>query len=311
MQKEFLFPHNLPLNDKDVPAMFEKVFEIASEPMVILDQVGKIISVNPTFFETIGYSLESVLRKNISFLFSGLPGDDGANAYEKFLDELIRTGYWHNKIVGRKKSGEVVHFDARFMEVKDEREYGKYYVGVLSSISNFFHREGSEYNPLRDSLTSAYNVHAFSEFMERTLLRAKENETDLSLVILNVDRFSEFNEKYGLLEGDKVLCKIADVLRKNSSRIDYVSRLKDDNFGLAVSSKHSQSQLEKMINGMFVDLCEKDLFGDKIADLSFSIGVACYPNSGKEVSELIKSSVRAMKVARSNGGNQVVYNKFL
>ncbi|MCT4552563.1 MAG: sensor domain-containing diguanylate cyclase [Alphaproteobacteria bacterium] len=311
MQKEFLFPHNLPLNDKDVPAMFEKVFEIASEPMIILDQVGKIVSVNPSFYETIGYNLESVLRKNISFLFSGFPDGNGINAYEKFLDELIRTGYWHNKIVGRKKSGGVVHFDARFLEIKDEREYGKYYVGVLSSISNFFHREGVEYNPLRDSLTSAYNVHAFSEFMERTLLRAKEGEADLSLLVLNVDRFSEFNEKYGLIEGDKVLCSVADVLRKNSSKIDYVARLKDDNFGLVISSKHSQPQLEKMINAIFVDLCEKDLFGDKIADLSFSIGVACHPNSGEDVSELIKSSVRAMKVAKNNGGNQVVYNKYL
>jgi diguanylate cyclase (GGDEF)-like protein/PAS domain S-box-containing protein len=85
---------------------------------------------------------------------------------------------------------------------------------------------------LTDHLTKLHNRRAFLDQLEVQLEQAARTARSLSLLILDIDHFKEYNDQFGHLAGDDVLRGVADVLRARARRSDYAGRIGGEEFGV-------------------------------------------------------------------------------
>ncbi|MEN3044395.1 MAG: diguanylate cyclase [Candidatus Hydrothermales bacterium] len=155
---------------------------------------------------------------------------------------------------------------------------------------------------VRDSLTGLYN---HKTFQEKLLDHIKRN-TPFSLILVDVDHFKKINDTYGHPFGDKVLVKIAEILREETERVGIPGRYGGEEFALIIEgskeyAKHKGEEIRKRI--------EKEEFytedGERVF-VTVSMGIASFPLDTKERGTLIEKADRALYIAKKSGRNRLI-----
>jgi diguanylate cyclase (GGDEF)-like protein len=168
-------------------------------------------------------------------------------------------------------------------------------VDVLASNGMFRVPVVVEYEELKslhrsavtDPLTGLYNRRLFNETFDKELNRARRYAHPLSLVILDLHRFKEVNDKYGHPRGDEVLHAAAATLRKALRTSDFAFRIGGDEFALLLPQTDSAqaSGLSRRIGIVFAEILRP-------LDLKISVnmdhGVSTYPQDGEQRDQLIR-----------------------
>jgi diguanylate cyclase (GGDEF)-like protein len=168
-------------------------------------------------------------------------------------------------------------------------------VDVLASSGMFRVPVVVEYEELKslhrsavtDPLTGLYNRRLFNETFDKELNRARRYAHPLSLVILDLHRFKEVNDKYGHPRGDEVLHAAAATLRKALRTSDFAFRIGGDEFALLLPQTDSAqaSALSRRIGIVFAEILRP-------LDLKISVnmdhGVSTYPQDGEQRDQLIR-----------------------
>jgi len=168
-------------------------------------------------------------------------------------------------------------------------------VDVLTSKGMFRVPVFLEYDDLKslhrsavtDPLTGLYNRRLFNETFEKELTRARRYAHPLSLVILDLHRFKEVNDKHGHPRGDEVLKAAATTLKKTLRSSDLAFRIGGDEFALLLPQTDSAqaSSLSRRIGIVFAEVLRP-------LDLSIAVtmdhGVATYPQDGEQHDSLIR-----------------------
>jgi diguanylate cyclase (GGDEF)-like protein len=142
-------------------------------------------------------------------------------------------------------------------------------------------------NAVTDPLTGLYNRRLFSEAFEKELNRAKRYGQPLGLVVLDLHRFKEVNDKYGHPRGDEVLRAVASTLRKALRTSDSAFRIGGDEFALLLPQTDAAQTLG-------LSRRVGTVFAESIAHLQLAIsvsmdhGVATYPQDGDQADQLIR-----------------------
>jgi len=142
-------------------------------------------------------------------------------------------------------------------------------------------------NAVTDPLTGLYNRRLFTETFDKEINRARRYAHPLSLVILDLHRFKEVNDKHGHPRGDEVLQAAATTLRKTLRTSDSAFRIGGDEFALLLPQTDSAqaSALSRRIGVAFADVLRP-------LELSVSVtmdhGVSTYPQDGEQRDSLIR-----------------------
>lgn len=142
-------------------------------------------------------------------------------------------------------------------------------------------------NAATDALTGLYNRRLFDEYCEKELNRAKRYGQHLALVILDLHKLKEVNDRYGHLQGDQVIQLAATTLRKTLRASDFAFRIGGDEFALllpqtdpeqALTLAHRlRAQYESELRPLKLDV---------VVTLDF--GVAVHPQDGDQKSVLMR-----------------------
>ena len=164
-----------------------------------------------------------------------------------------------------------------------------------------------EKEAITDPLTSLHNYRYFRSESERELLRADRYNKPFSLAIVDIDNFKPYNDTHGHLAGDEVLIALANLLKVNTRKSDTVARYGGDEFIIILpelKSNQAKSLAEKLCDTMHQseELKKLDL---KSVELSISIGIASYPESGNTIDKLLKKADGALYSAKKSGKNTV------
>jgi diguanylate cyclase (GGDEF)-like protein len=141
-------------------------------------------------------------------------------------------------------------------------------------------------NAVTDPLTGLYNRRLFAESFEKELNRARRYGLPLGIVILDLHRFKEVNDKYGHPRGDDVLRAAAATLQKALRTSDSAFRIGGDEFALLLPQTDAAQglALSRRIETVFAETL-------KPLQLSFSVtmdhGVATFPQDGDQSDQLI------------------------
>lgn len=123
-----------------------------------------------------------------------------------------------------------------------QRAFSKDDLSILESISqqgsmaldNAFHHQNVEHQSKIDSLTETFNHGCFIVELNQEIENAKQNQTSLSLIMLDVDNFKNYNDNYGHLVGDQVLRKMSDIIRRHIKKNDFIGRWGGEEFAIAL-----------------------------------------------------------------------------
>lgn len=159
---------------------------------------------------------------------------------------------------------------------------------------------------LTDELTQIANRRALDEKLKESLELYQNNKLPtLSLCMVDIDHFKQFNDSFGHLTGDKVLKYVAQRLKQMVTENDFVSRFGGEEFLLLLPDRQlsEAARLATEINHYFNST---NLTGSKqnLGKITVSIGVAEYRNS-ESSEEFIERADRALYAAKEDGRNQV------
>ena len=121
-----------------------------------------------------------------------------------------------------------------------------------------------------DALTGVYNRRFMREALTREVARADRNQSSFSVLFVDVDKFKDFNTRFGHVVGDRVLIDVATVLKKNFRAEDVVTRYGGDEF-LIIMPDTSSAQAEVAVQrlGWWIDRWNNQ------EQRSFRISVTC------------------------------------
>jgi len=160
---------------------------------------------------------------------------------------------------------------------------------------------------LIDDLTQVHNRRHFQKILEMEFKRAKRFRRPLSLLMVDVDHFKEFNDTFGHVEGDHVLSDLAAVLADNLREVDTVARYGGEEFSVILPN---------------TDLSDASLVAHKLKDLvaklhetqgrpasrqvTVSIGAAAFDEDTQSLEDLINHADVALYKAKTQGRNRVI-----
>ena len=174
------------------------------------------------------------------------------------------------------------------------------------SLFNAYQHEKALDLASHDPLTGLYNRRAFDESLEREFERHHRYNTDLSLVMLDLDHFKSVNDRFGHKAGDEVLETVAGIIKAAVRSTDLAARLGGEEFGVILpNTKQNESlRLARRIQDRLRQTTLR--FGDVNLRQTVSQGVAGTETGAiKEPDDLIKMADQAMYQAKREGRNTI------
>lgn len=167
----------------------------------------------------------------------------------------------------------------------------------------------TEASALRDALTGLFNYRYCKDELAREIRRSERFGSALSVLMVDIDDFKLFNDRYGHVAGNEALVAVSQALTGTVRAVDVVTRFGGEEFLaiLPATPKTGASSVaercRRAVEARGVGLGNKQSQGVEIA---VSIGIATYPVDGLTPEELVRCADAAMYVAKRQGKNQVV-----
>ena len=159
-----------------------------------------------------------------------------------------------------------------------------------------------------DGLTGAFNYRFFKEQLTKEVIRAERHNKNVSIIMLDIDYFKNYNDTNGHPAGDAVLKTIAEILSKNIRNIDIAARYGGEEFALILVETNKASagivanKLKRLIE-YYKFYHEETQPNGK---LTVSMGVATFPENGKMPDDLVAFADKRLYKAKKQGRNKVI-----
>ena len=282
-----------------------QVFENSGEAIAIMDAHNRVVSVNRAYTEMTGYLPEDVLGQRPAVLDSDLHDEE---FYQRVWRTLRESGYWQGEIWNRRKTGEVYPEWLGISMLRGPDGAVTHYVAISSDISERKASEARiEFLAHHDPLTDLPNRLLLRDRLERAIAQGERDQTRVALLFIDLDRFKTVNDSLGHPVGDRLLREAAQRLRECVRGMDTVSRQGGDEFLIVLNELKDSDAVtrvaEQILAAMSVPF---SLDGYDVA-ISCSVGIAVFPEDGRNFDELLKKSDIAMYHAKEAGRNAFRY----
>ncbi|MGO4381941.1 EAL domain-containing protein [Pseudoduganella sp. RAF19] len=277
------------------------VLEHIADGVMVIDDKGTIVAVNPAFTQITGYTEAEALGQDRNLTRSGRHDDSFHNELWK---ELVTTGYWRGEIWSLRKNGEQYLEWLTLTAVRDTHGVTTHYVGVFSDITLVKEsQEKLDHLAHHDPLTQLPNRLLFNDRLQHAIQRATRDNEQLALLFIDLDRFKNVNDTLGHHIGDELLKQVAHALSEKLREGDTLARLGGDEFIVLlenVDGQYGASLVAEKLVGMFEQpfmVAGHELF------VTCSVGISIFPGDAPDLNMLIRNADVAMYQAKARGRN--------
>lgn len=292
---------------QDKITLWQLLIEQSKDGIVVLDENGAVYAANGRFAEMLGYTEEELRRLRVWDWDCRLPkeqpleylrsSNESGSSLEvrhlrkdgAFIDvELSYNGAHYN---GRKLLF-CVHRDisARKLMEKELRESERKYRELC----------------IVDDLTNLYNARHFHGHLKMEINRAERYMRPLTLLFFDLDDFKKYNDVYGHIEGDKVLARIGEVVKRRLRQTDSAFRYGGEEFAVILPMTDLPSAIsagERLADDLYREVFSP-VSGENVR-ITCSMGVALYrPN--EDIMNFVRRADLLMYRAKSEGKNRVL-----
>ena len=177
------------------------------------------------------------------------------------------------------------------------------------AIENAMKYEQAESSAVTDYLTGLPNARSLFLQLDRELARCKRDNKTLTVMVADLDGFKQINDRFGHLEGNRVLRLFAHSLKETSREYDYVARMGGDEFVVIAPGLTSEAaarkaeQMRELAKQAGKDVCNEDI-------LSLSVGKSVFPEDGMDAEKILSEADKRMylqKQSQSTPKNHRLY----
>ncbi len=180
-------------------------------------------------------------------------------------------------------------------------------VGTLADVTE--ERTAEErllHDAVHDNLTGLPNRELFMDRLASAVTRTQaEGAARPSVFVLDIDRFKQVNDGFGLSVGDSILLTIARRLTRLLKPQDTLARIAGDQFAFLLISESEPERIAGFADSVRRTLRAPISFGDKEIFLTASIGIAMHDSKQSEASEIVKDAEIGMYYAKRLGGDRI------
>lgn len=258
------------------------------------DTKGIITYVNDAFCEVSGYERSELIGQPQNIMRH----PDMPRSVFKELWKTIKSGkIWKGTLKNLKKGGGEYYLKTVIVPVFDSNKKLQEYISVRTDVSEIVMKDNIIKKSLLDSLTAIKNRTSFFNALE-------EDNTYGSLLLINIDRFSEINSYFGYDTGDEVLKQFASQL-KIITESENIFRIAGDEFAILYSNFYDGKNIKSNVLNMVKEVEAKKM---KIFDNDIFLDITCALSTGHPL-EIYKQAHIALKNARENGKKIVYFNE--
>lgn len=166
-----------------------------------------------------------------------------------------------------------------------------------------------------DPLTHLYNRAYFRDIFQQKIESLYQNnknsaqDTNLSVILLDLDRFKVLCDKTGQRGGESVIQAISMRVKKFSEQGHLVARIGDDEFVL-IGRETENMKSEELAKELLNAFSEPFFVKGRQFYLTASIGICAYPRDGKDAEELLNNAYKALNTAKRNGKNRFEFYEY-
>jgi diguanylate cyclase (GGDEF)-like protein/PAS domain S-box-containing protein len=275
------------------------IFETVSEAIFVTDADNKILMVNPAFTIITGYGESDVLGMDPKILSSGRHREE---FYVEMWNSLNENGRWQGEIWNRRKNGEVYPEWLSITRIKDEETRLEQHVAIFSDITKRKHDEAIiQHQANFDALTELPNRILFMDRLTQEVHHVIRQKKQLALMFIDLDHFKWVNDNLGHSAGDQLLQQVASRLTMCVRVADTVARLGGDEFTAILPNIETIWNVKAVAERILNQLTEPFTIEGQEVFISGSIGIALFPQDGRNVDTLIKNADLAMFHAKKGG----------
>ncbi len=171
------------------------------------------------------------------------------------------------------------------------------------AIENAMKYEQAENSAVTDYLTGLPNARSLFMQLDRELARCKRDNKTLTVMVADMNGFKQINDRFGHLEGNRVLRLFAHTLKETSREYDYVARMGGDEFvviapGLTPeAAARKAEQMRDLARQAGKEVCNEDI-------LSLSVGKSVYPEDGMDAEKLLSEADKRMYLQKQSRATQ-------
>ncbi len=304
-------------NDKDASAerlirqigRYVQLLQITNEAIVCVDDHCNIVVFNQGAEKLFGYIRHEIIGRQLTTLVCKRyrTAEKHRLAALTRIARESRMGFKIDRVLCKRKNGERFPADASLSQttISDHRLYT---VIVHDATDRITQERRLTYQAEHDELTDLPNRNLLTDRLNAGIARANRDHRKLGVVYLDLDDFKPINDRYGHETGDCLLQAIAKRLADTMRQSDTVSRVGGDEFIICVEQiKSEQDALAaaRKVSGALKQPFQ--ILGQQI-EASASIGVAVYPEHGRDAVTLLRHADQAMYTAKAKHNSLQLYH---
>jgi diguanylate cyclase (GGDEF)-like protein/PAS domain S-box-containing protein len=270
---------------------YETLFNKSSDPIVITNKNGdQFLDINIRCTEVYGYSRDEFLKMYPLMIIEG-DNKTSTELQNAFISD------WEGTHITKDKN--IIYVETRTAEIEYAGQ--KANLTIIRDISERkkFEEELQKLS-ITDELTQLFNRYYFIQTLQNEIERAKRYNQSLSLMMIDVDKFKFFNDKYGHQAGDKLLSDLGVILCTNLRSTDVPCRYGGDEFSLILP--HTTENDAEIIAQRILNAFSKTNYNET----GLSIGVSCLAEDDTEESLIRKADQALYYVKKELGKGKIV-----
>ena len=299
-----------------MPITRHRVLDYIPELVVVVDAHDRVLDANKTAQEWLGKTLDEIIGKDPIEVFHGwtqlinrfltanetheeiqIPGDP-PRTLELIVSALYnRSGALEGRVI-------VAHDVTERKWLENDLIYAnEALTRQLQEIEKL--RAELEEQAIRDPLTNVYNRRYMTEFLDNAIARAERENHCVSVVMMDLDNFKQFNDTYGHKCGDVILESFANFLVEHTRRGDVICRYGGEEFVIIMPNATLEIGYERA-EAWRQDFSEAttEYEGMKFS-ITFSAGVATFPQHGSIGDSILQAADKALYRSKYSGRNRV------
>ncbi len=287
----------------DSESRIHAVLDNVDEGIVTTSESGVIELFNPGAERLFGLRHDEAVGQNVSMLMP----EPHRSQYIADVQHYMRTGETpmigvELEVMGLRRNRDVFPMDLRVSEFSQAGR--QRLICVMRDITQ---RKATEAKILHmvnhDALTGLPNRNLVQDRIQQAIARAQRSASSFAVMFLDLDKFKTINDSLGHNIGDQLLQMVAERIVACLRDEDTVSRQGGDEFIVLLGSTHSPQDTAVVARKILNALAAPIVIGERTLNTGASIGIALYPEDGKDVETLLKNSDTAMYCAKESGRN--------
>lgn len=317
--------------------LLQEAFENAPIGKALVGLDGTWIKVNHALCNILGYSSDELMKMT----FQDITYEEDLDQDMQHVADLIegRANSYQMEKRYKHKSGHLVWALLSVTIVRDDNQSPRYFISQIMDITyrkltetelkhnraelearveertrelKELNQELSEKNELldrlstTDPLTQLQNRRNFDKKINEIIYESQRYGYEFCIMLIDIDEFKKINDTYGHIQGDKVICKISQILKTNLRQSDIAMRFGGDEFCILLThtSLRRAPQIAENIREL---ICKEEFKSDQGESfkMSCSFGIAEFTTAISDSRSILAKADKALYMAKEQGRNQV------